>query len=240
MGKSETLVLYEITRPVKKVHTLTNSTEQYLCCEAESLQLVIHLSAFYGARKFSMVFTTAIHFFLSWTTQTHSTFFPFISLISILILSSHTRLVFHVVSVIQISPPISSVHFSSSQTYHLPRQCHHPLICSLRNFLQFPLHRSSRDQISTSILCSQNPNCENKVHTRKTTDKVKILRFLILIYFYIKRQDNSGPNCNSSPRKWFCCHIAGICNLNGVYCLWQDKNTSASLFIGRIGVKFLS
>jgi len=52
------------------------------------------LPDFYGIRRFITVFTEALHCFLSWISSIQSTPSQSISLISILILSSHLRLGF--------------------------------------------------------------------------------------------------------------------------------------------------
>jgi hypothetical protein len=88
-------------------------------------QLVRKLPAFYGNRRFIIVFTRSCHWFLSWTTWIHSTPSYLISLRSILMLSSHLRphftctfsdrssvWIFHLPCVLNVPPIPSSLIWS--------------------------------------------------------------------------------------------------------------------------------
>jgi hypothetical protein len=97
------------------------------------------LSCFlYGTRRFITVLTKARHRTLSWASRIQFAPSIPISLMSILILSSHLRLVLPSGSSLRASQPKSCIHLSHSQCVpHVPPTSEYNLwSSSLRNFLR--------------------------------------------------------------------------------------------------------
>ena len=134
MGKSETLFLYQITQPVNKFHTFTNTTEPFLVtssaasypfiCILWSPKVQYHL---HNSPPFFLILnhTNPIHALPFYIFKIH---FNIILLYSPS-LSRGLRL--------QISPPNSSMHLSFPHMYHMPRPfivlllVHYAIFCSI-------------------------------------------------------------------------------------------------------------
>jgi hypothetical protein len=83
--------------------------------------LVKKFSAVYGTRKFIIVFTSALHFSLSWARWIQSTPPSYLFKIYCVILSFHQRLGLSSDSFFQVSPPKFCLHYYSSPSkLHVP------------------------------------------------------------------------------------------------------------------------
>ena len=123
------------------VSVTTPSTSQYMQCRTYLLtylltpcsrvleklngsQLGKKFPAFYGTRRFITAVRNARHLSLSWARSIQSMPPHPNSWRSVLILSSHLRLVFRVVYFPQVSPPKLCTHLPSPHTCYISRPAH--------------------------------------------------------------------------------------------------------------------
>jgi len=131
-------------------------------------QLVKKFPSFYGTRRFITVFARSNHWSLSWARYIHSTTSHPISLRPILILSSHLRLVFRLVSSLQVFQPEFWMHFSSLSC--APRALHPLTFLDLIILILFD-EMYKLWTLSLSTLLQTSAPCSQTLTSYKTNGK---------------------------------------------------------------------
>jgi hypothetical protein len=114
--------------------TYLTACSRILLINLTATQLVYTFPAVYGTRRFITVFIKARHWSLSWARCIQSKHFQHISLRSILILSSHLRLVFRVTSSLQVFRKKKNSHACYMTRLSRPPWLDHPnnIWCSVQ------------------------------------------------------------------------------------------------------------